>query len=444
MLGHTPDELFMPSGLMSWWPDQHAVQWASIFVSQTRELLVVLWFFAAIGFGGRWSLLLAGLLFFVHYGLFKAASGTTHTWHLTLFTLLILGIFSRPGNFTVDGLLSRYFHNYPFPVKPGGIWEGFGIKLVMCCTAYVLFAGGIAKLRYGGMDWLSGETLSHFLKEMPMIKGKIGQSLYGVLESHPFMFRMLSVWTVALELSAPFILFFPRFRWPFVLNAWAFHIGIYLLMLPRYFPQMTVYLLFLNLPGFAGEFQKNKEAPHLQKISRISTWLAAGLISFLLLVFTWTMVAAREPYPLTHVPMYSNRMTDEYIGDFQKSSLRTLKSYQSAAIQYIQSEQPWFLYVYTGNMFNVEVWNGYEWEQLGKSFYEGNINRHLWYHRLTWAFCSDMQYQYAHEFKPTFLNTTKIFQAVARQRNGLLNQRLQYRLMWTGDDGPVEIAKFMP
>ena len=114
MLRHTPDKLFMPTGLMAWWPKQHAVELAVDFVSHTRGLLISLWFFAAIGLGGRWPLLFTGMLFFVHYGLFKASSGTSHAWHIPLFTMLILGFFTRPGEWSTDGLLHRYVRHYPF------------------------------------------------------------------------------------------------------------------------------------------------------------------------------------------------------------------------------------------------------------------------------------------------------------------------------------------
>ena len=444
MLRHTPDELFMPTGLMAWWPAQQPVALAVNFVMHTRGLLMTLWFFAAIGLGGRWSLMFTGMLFFVHYGLFKASSGTSHAWHIPLFTMLILGFFTRPGEWSTDGLLHRYVRHYPFPVKSAGIWDGFAFKLVMCCSAYVMFAGGVAKLRYGGLDWLNGESLAHFLKEMPVIKGDIGQALSDFLHKNPFMIRVLSVWTIGLELSAPLVLFFMRFRWPFVLNAWAFHIGIYLLMSPRYFPQMTVYLLFLNIPGIAGSIESKDAVIFAPKISRMSTWLATGMISFLLIVFAWTMVAAREPFPLSHVPMYGNRMTDEYIGDFKRSSLRTLKGYQLAGRQYLQNEQPWYLYVHTGRMLDVEAWNGDRWEKLGKSFFEGHVIPHLWNHRITLALCNDLQYKLPPEFNLPFSKTSKVFQAVVQQRNQLLKKRFQYRLMWMGDDGPIEIARSNP
>lgn len=444
MLQHTPDELFMPTGLMAWWPEQQPVKLAVDFVHHTRGLLMILWFFAVIGFGGRWPLLFTGIILFVHWGLFKAASGTTHTWHLPLYSILIMGFFTRPGPMTLDGLCSRYFRGYPFLVKSAGIWEGFAIKLVLCCTAYVLFAGGIAKLRYGGMDWLSGDSLRYFLKEMPVIKGDIGHLLSNFLHKNPFMIRVLSVWTLLVELTAPLILFFPRFRSPFVMNTWAFHIGIYLLMLPRYFPQMTVYLLFLKIPGIAGSNKSNTEVTLLPQISRTSTWLASAIIGFLLMVFTWTIMSEREPFPLTHVPMYSNRMTDKYIGDFTRSSLRTLQGYKLAGTQYLLNEQPWYLYVQTSRILVVELWDGYEWEQLGNTFYEGYVNRHLWNHRITLAFCSDLKHQSIPEFNRSFFHSMKVFQAVARQRNRLLKKRFQYRLMWMGDDGPIEIARYDP
>jgi hypothetical protein len=444
MLRHTPDELFMPTGLMAWWPAQKPVALAVDFVMHTRGLLMTLWFFAAIGLGGRWPLLFTGMLFFVHYGLFKAASGTTHTWHIPLFTILILGFFTCPGEWSIDGLIHRYVRHYPFPVKSAGIWDGFAFKLVMCCSAYVMFAGGVAKLRYGGLDWLNGESLGYFLKEMPVIKGEIGQLLSGFLHKNPFMIRVLSVWTIGLELSAPLVLFFMRFRWPFVLNAWAFHIGIYLLMSPRYFPQMTVYLLFLNIPGIAGSIESKSAVILAPKISRMSTWLATGMISFLLIVFVWIIVAAREPFPLSHVPMYGNRMTDEYIGDFKRSSLRTLKGYQLAGRQYLQDEQPWYLYVHTGRMLDVEVWNGHKWAQLGKSFIQGYVNPQLWSHRITRALSSDIQHKLALDFNHPYSNSRKVFQAVAQQRNQILKKRFKYRLMWMGDDGPIEIARSNP
>jgi hypothetical protein len=207
---------------------------------------------------------------------------------------------------------------------------------------------------------------------------------------------------------------------------------------------MTVYLLFLNIPGIAGSIESKSAVILAPKISRMSTWLATGMISFLLIVFAWTMVAAREPFPLSHVPMYGNRMTDKYIGDFKRSSLRTLKGYQLAGRQYLQDEQPWYLYVHTGRMLDVEVWNGHKWVQLGKSFIQGYVNPQLWSHRITRALSSDIQHKLALDFNHPYSNSRKVFQAVAQQRNQLLKKRFQYRLMWMGDDGPIEIARSNP
>jgi hypothetical protein len=119
-------------------------------------------------------------------------------------------------------------------------------------------------------------------------------------------------------------------RWPLILNAWAFHLGIFLLMPPKYWPQMTCYLMVAEWSVFA--------AAHRPKlVASLSGWRApvkevsaeslprpgvqravvfsSGSICFLLLV---TLCAQLEWFPLSHVPMYSSYNSPERIGPFAR------------------------------------------------------------------------------------------------------------------------------
>jgi hypothetical protein len=98
-------------------------------------------------------------------------------------------------------------------------------------VAYVV--AGIAKLRLGGLGWMTGESLRHLVAHDNLRKALLGDS-YSPLGTWavglPWLFPPFAVLTVVVELGAGVALLGGRWRTVWVAMAWGFHVGVVALM----------------------------------------------------------------------------------------------------------------------------------------------------------------------------------------------------------------------
>jgi hypothetical protein len=126
---------------------------------------------------------------------------------------------------------------------------------------------------------------------------------------------------VALELASPLALFSHRARVAIFLGAPAFHVGVFLVMVPWYWPQMVCYLLVLDWGRIARALRRRPAigadhagtAAPAARAARVAALSATAVAALLLAV----AVARIEWWPLTHVPMYS-----AYTGGYDRDALR--------------------------------------------------------------------------------------------------------------------------
>jgi hypothetical protein len=154
------------------------------------------------------------------------------------------------------------------------------------------------------------------------------------------------------------------------------------------------------------------------------------------------MIKRVEGYPFSSIPMYSNRMTDSHIGHFDKKTLHILEGYRKAGMEYLSTGQPWFLMVHTGRILDVEIYAHERWKSMGQAFVYGHINNRLWLQRMTVALSEDLSSGQNHAPHLRFAHCQRMFVALCAQRDSLLGVSNAYRLMWKGDDGPVELVRY--
>jgi hypothetical protein len=444
-LVHTPDELFWPSGIF------HALSpvfdrddYVS-FISYTRHAFIFLWICATLGFLGRFPMMATGFFVFAYWGVYKSEAGTNHTYHVPMYALLIMGLVCRPGRYSLDALLSHAFTRYPFRPSPPSRWEGFALKCLVTLTAYVLFSAGISKVWNGGLQWLDGETLYQYMDRHNRPSGPLGERLLHFLLQHKPWIRLLSVWSVTLELSFILLIFLPASRLFLLLNGCAFHIGIYLLLPPKYLPQMTVYLLLVNwdrllipkpwsLPGFARLlFRLAKAAPTTCFPTR-SLLPAAGFYMLLVSILAATIIIEKEPYPLTHVPMYSNAMTRDRIGGRTLEELRDIAVLKEMSREYLDRENPWYLKYHIPQQLVVEERLDGHWEAKSPQFLQTEVDPALWGHRITVSLMRDLERQPLSDHME-FPHADQVFQAVCRQKMMREGLKGGFRLVWRLEGG---------
>jgi len=130
---------------------------------------------------------------------------------------------------------------------------GWVLRVAAVATVVSYVLAGVAKLRYGGFDWLEGDVLRNQVAYDNLRKellGDVHSPLGGWLVGLPVVFPALALGTVAVELGAPVALLGGRIRTVWVVAAWAFHLGI-LAMMAIMFPYQV--LGFAYAPFFALE-----------------------------------------------------------------------------------------------------------------------------------------------------------------------------------------------
>jgi hypothetical protein len=273
------------------------LRWVSPRVlSVVAKLTIAMWVAAAAGFVQPVTGVLTFLGFAFLHMVNAGALGAHHSKHSALYALLAM-CFSVSYDFSLDGLLAQYV-NWPLLVPDQSAFtSGFAPKLLLLFLSYIMFAGGVSKLLYGGLGWLNGDALRFYVKYSPSRWPFMTKLLVG----SPVLCRVLASLTVLIELLAPVAIFVPSWRIPLVVCWIWLHIGILCVMRPMYLVQMWCYLLLI-VPSLTD---------HSSTTSAVSLgglFTAVGMLACVVLITV--LIRQSEEWPFTSVPMYSNGLTN--------------------------------------------------------------------------------------------------------------------------------------
>jgi hypothetical protein len=130
---------------------------------------------------------------------------------------------------------------------------GWACRVLAVATVVSYVLAGIAKLRNGGLDWITGDVLRNQVAYDNLRKellGSVHSPVGGWLVGLPVVFPAMALATMAVELGAPLALLGRRVRTAWAGAAWAFHVGI-LVVMAISFPYQL--LGFAYAPFFAVE-----------------------------------------------------------------------------------------------------------------------------------------------------------------------------------------------
>lgn len=116
----------------------------------------------------------------------------------------------------------------------GAVAYGWPLRLAGLVVVVTYVITGFAKLRYGGTDWIVGDTLRNHIAYSAArldVLGGVPSPLAGPAVGLTWPWPFAAAMTVAIELSAPLVLFGGRLRTLWVAAAWLLHAGIFGLML---------------------------------------------------------------------------------------------------------------------------------------------------------------------------------------------------------------------
>ncbi len=150
---------------------------------------------------------------------------------------------------------------------------GWPMRLAAVITVITYVVAGVAKLRYGGVEWMLGDTLQNHVAYSATRLDLLGGDpapLAGPLVRQGWLFPPLATATVVIELAAPLALLSAQLRRLWVISAWLMHLGILALMYVL-FPYPLFGLAFAPMyrleriaPGQAG-----RPSPRTAPILRI-------------------------------------------------------------------------------------------------------------------------------------------------------------------------------
>jgi hypothetical protein len=195
----------------------------------------------AIGTCVLLALMLAGVAYRVTAPLAAAALLWTLTYRNSW------GMVFHTENLLVLHVMALAFA--PLPSKGQNEVSGWPVKLMAALTTATYLLAGIAKLRIAGLDWIDGELLRNQIAVDNLRKALLGDPtapLATLFLEHPKHLFVFSVLTLVLELGAPLALLHRRIGAVWAITAWAFHLGVVLLM-NIWFPYPLFGFAFLPL-----------------------------------------------------------------------------------------------------------------------------------------------------------------------------------------------------
>src|SRR5436190_5490018 len=185
---------------------------------------------SAAGFVSRVSMTVAALLSVYLLGL---PHNFGQTYHFDALLVIAMGVFavSRAGDaFSVDAWLrggSRH--------EPSGEYT-WPLRAIWVAMSLVFLAAGLAKLRYGGLDWITSRNMSILLtRAMYHVSDADPQATWGLfIAQHHWASGALAATAVATELLFPLALVSRTARAVLVPAAFAMLVSIRVLMGPTF------------------------------------------------------------------------------------------------------------------------------------------------------------------------------------------------------------------
>ncbi|MCU0227903.1 MAG: hypothetical protein MUF01_09725 [Bryobacterales bacterium] len=228
----TEHSLFTPLGAV-WWMS------APISVGAFEALLVATLIANAafiVGWKHRFTGPAFGLLLLVLLSYRNSWTMIYHSDNAMVLHALILGFLPAADAWSMDAWLkARRLGSRILQAPPLCHWRyGWAIQLVSAGTAISYFLAGVAKLMGDlGWNWISGDSLRSQVAVDTIRKALLGEStpeLAFALYEHVWLFTLIGVASMVVELGAPLALLNRRVGMLWALNAFAMHWGILFIM----------------------------------------------------------------------------------------------------------------------------------------------------------------------------------------------------------------------
>jgi hypothetical protein len=203
-----------------------------------------------IGFVGGWRFRITGPLFALGMSALGSYRGSwgqlLHFENLMVLYLVILALSPAADVWSLDARRRRRpgdSEGGPArPVESTAYGWPIALASLVLVTTYVI--AGIAKLRYGGIDWVVGDTLRNhvaYAAARAELLGGTASPLAGWAVRLERLWPLVAAGTILIEVGAPVALLGGRLRTGWVIATWLMHLGILAFMLIAFpFPLFLV------------------------------------------------------------------------------------------------------------------------------------------------------------------------------------------------------------
>jgi hypothetical protein len=208
---------------------------------------------SAIGLVSRASMATAAALGFFLLGLPNCFGKIHHLDGFPVLLLTILALSRCSDALTVDGALrSNREMRRGRQARTGASWQyRWPVRLAQTLFLLVFFAAGYAKLRNGGLAWMTAANMrSIWLGEL--LTHTPPTALGGLLAKSTWLSQFAAVATVIVELSALPALFVRRLRVLTLVGLFAMQVFIALMLGVYFTPHLVGYALFLPWERYYG------------------------------------------------------------------------------------------------------------------------------------------------------------------------------------------------
>jgi hypothetical protein len=198
------------------------------------DAVVVATLLFGVGFVLGWRFRVTGPLFAVGMlalGSYRGSWGQLlHFENLMVLYLLIIAVSPAVDAWSIDARRREDRRDVPGE----SVSYGFPIALAGLVLVITYVIAGVAKLRYGGYDWVFGDTLRNHVAYAAARLDLLGGSpspLAGWAVRLDGIWPFVAAATIVVELAAPVALLGGRLRTAWVLAAWLMHLGVLAFML---------------------------------------------------------------------------------------------------------------------------------------------------------------------------------------------------------------------
>ncbi|HEX7094567.1 MAG TPA: HTTM domain-containing protein, partial [Acidimicrobiales bacterium] len=111
--------------------------------------------------------------------------------------------------------------------------SGWTVQLMSIITVLTYVVAGVAKVRHGGIDWVTGDVLRNLVAHDNLRKIVLGDAhspIGGALVAHGWVFPPMAFAALLVELGAPLALLGLRASRVWIVAAWLFHAGVLAVM----------------------------------------------------------------------------------------------------------------------------------------------------------------------------------------------------------------------